>query len=196
MHLIVGLGNPEPIYDKTRHNLGFIVVKAFGAKLTASWTKQKHFFSEMATIHLAEKKVLLALPLTYMNQSGKAVKSIVDYFNVGLESVLIVCDDADLPFGRLRLRDKGGSGGHNGLKSIEEQLNSSTYSRLRLGIGRMAQGLVDHVLGKFTSEEEKALPLVVEEAKVVIELFITQGFQKATARASNFHIGEKENVES
>jgi PTH1 family peptidyl-tRNA hydrolase len=196
-HLIVGLGNPEPAYEKTRHNLGFAVVKALAIKHGLRFRKEESLMGELARGNISSEKIFLLLPTTYMNRSGEAVRRTADDYNVSYEKILIVCDDAALPFGRLRLRAKGSSGGHNGLKNIEECLKTDLYPRLKIGIGHPDSDMADYVLGRFSPEEEKNLPRVIETSVEVLELYIAQEFEKATALASNFHLGtgEEGNVE-
>ena len=157
MLLIVGLGNPGKAYENTRHNMGWRIVKKMAEKKPPEGVKVKFL-----------------LPSTYMNSSGEEVKVNMDDFKLGLKDLLIVCDDVALPFGKLRLRDKGSSGGHNGLKSIEEHLSSQIYSRLKVGVDAPVEGidLADYVLSRFTPEETAALPEIEERAIVTIEEWI------------------------
>ncbi len=179
-YLIVGLGNPGKAYEETRHNVGFLVLKAFAQKKGLTFRQATGFAAELAQGAVDGKKSVLLLPLTYMNSSGEAVRVCQQYFDIAHENLLVVCDDIALPFGRLRFRAKGSSGGHNGLKSIEQHLNTSDWPRLRVGIGeKMGEVLTEHVLGKFTSEEMKSLPQVVERAAEAVEMWLTSGIDTA-----------------
>jgi peptidyl-tRNA hydrolase, PTH1 family len=163
--LIVGLGNPGAAYEETRHNIGFRVVKALADKYRLSFRAVSQLEGEVAKGIVQEKKTLLFLPMTYMNESGHAVKRCLDYFKVPLEALLVISDEIYLPFGNMRLRKEGSSGGHKGLKSIEAHLGLQSYARLRIGISDRKEGeLEDYVLGRFTSEEREKLPEIVEKA--------------------------------
>ncbi len=192
--LVAGLGNPGSAYDETRHNIGFHVVKAFAKKHELSFRHAANFIGDIAQGQLFQKKVYLLMPLTYMNSSGEAVRLCKEYFDITLSNLLIICDDIALPFGKLRFRAKGSSGGHNGLESIAEHLGTREYPRLRVGIGRDGeQELADYVLGKFTAEEKKALPEVAERALAAIEMWLSSGIESAM-RA--FNVEKKETGES
>ncbi len=164
IRLVVGLGNPGERFEKTRHNIGFMVVREL-ANLEGVTLKEENKFLGWT----AKGKGRLLLPITFMNESGLAVRKMSDYYQIAPEEVLVVVDDAELSFGTLRLRAQGSSGGHNGLKSIERSLATANYPRLRVGIGRDgSKGLIGHVLGQFTAEEEQELYAVVERAARVV----------------------------
>lgn len=163
--LIVGLGNPGAAYEETRHNIGFRVIRALADKYKLSFRSASQLEGEVAKGIVQEKKALLFLPMTYMNESGHAVKRCLDYFKVPLGALLVVSDEIYLPLGTMRLRKEGSSGGHNGLKSIEAHLGSQNYARLRIGISDRQEGeLADYVLGRFSPEEREKLPEIVEKA--------------------------------
>jgi len=174
-YLIVGLGNPGKAYDDTRHNIGFRIVKALAAKYGISFRPSLiRSKGSVGEGKIRDKSVLLLLPLTYMNESGLAVRKSVDYYKFPIDHVIAVADEVDLSFGTIRLRPKGSSGGHKGLKSIEAHLGTQEYARLRVGVGGREEGyLVDHVLGKFTSEEQSVLPEVVDRAVEALELWLS-----------------------
>jgi PTH1 family peptidyl-tRNA hydrolase len=173
-YLIVGLGNPGSRYEGTRHNMGFSTVKALAKKWAFSFAPALvQAKGTLATGKALEKTFFLLLPLTYMNESGLAVKRCLDFYQIPLPQCLIVADDVHLPFGELRLRKKGSSGGHNGLKSVAAHLGTEEYNRLRIGIGRQGEmPLADYVLDRFTEEENQQLPQVLERAVETIEKFI------------------------
>jgi peptidyl-tRNA hydrolase, PTH1 family len=171
LYLIVGLGNPGRAYMQTRHNAGFAVVDRLGAGWGASWQLNRDFKSRVARVTTQGRRILLAQPQTYMNLSGQAVAGLVTYYRVGLDRLLVILDDADLPVGGLRLRPRGSSGGHHGLESIEAHLGTRDFARLRVGIGGRGDGpreITGHVLGRFTAEEaewmERVFGRAVEQA--------------------------------
>ncbi len=187
--LITGLGNPGSEYDETRHNIGFRALRAFAAKQGFVFRRALNGMGELAQGNIGETKVVLLLPMTYMNTSGNATRLFSDYFKLAPDKLLVVCDDIYLPFGKMRLREKGSAGGHNGLKSIESHLGTLEYSRLRLGIGEEFDGdLAEHVLSKFTEEEQKKLPEFLEGAVETIYHWITEGATKAVRYASTFKL--------
>jgi len=177
--LVVGLGNPGNEYAKTRHNLGYRVVQAFAKELGWPFAREPKLKGKIAMGFWEESPLILFLPTTYMNLSGIAVRKVVDTYKVAFQeeaSLLVVVDDFALKFGELRLRPKGSSGGHNGLKSIQESFQSDNYARLRLGIapeeGSESIFLERYVLEPFTSEEESQLPLFIEKGVSVIKAFL------------------------
>lgn len=185
-YLIVGLGNPGKTYDDTRHNIGFKIVKALAEKhqitFRPSLIRMKGSVGEGT---IKEKKAHLLLPLTFMNESGASVRKGVDYFEIPLDHLIVVADDVDLPFGSLRLRGKGSSGGHKGLKSVEAHLGTQEYTRLKVGVGGREKGdLADHVLEKFTKEEQSALPEIIDRAVMALELWIAEGAPPAMHEAN------------
>src|SRR5918994_1533096 len=161
--IVVGLGNPGREYAATRHNLGFMVVDELARRLAVS-ERRNRFRSDLVEVFDEGKKIVLLKPQTYMNLSGAAVREAVNWYKTPLDDVLVVVDDIDLPFGSLRLRARGGSGGHNGLKSIIAELGIDTFSRMRIGIGRGPGHATRQVLSRFTSDEERVLPSVLEQA--------------------------------
>jgi peptidyl-tRNA hydrolase, PTH1 family len=183
--LIIGLGNPGARYDGTRHNVGFAFVDYALPKLastTVSWKTEKRWQTEIAHINIKTNKVIALKPLTFMNLSGQAVSAVTQYYDVPPAHVLVVVDDINLPFGRMRYRPGGSAGGHNGLKSIQQSLATADYPRLRIGVGvqRTQQALTDHVLGKFATEEQALLPKVFEQACTVVDQWI--GFTQSLAQ--------------
>src|SRR5215208_8170173 len=161
--IIVGLGNPGREYAATRHNLGFMVVDEFARRHAVS-ERRNRFRSDVVEVFDEGEKIVLLKPRTYMNLSGSAVREAVSWYKTSLDDLLVVVDDIDLPFTSIRLRARGGSGGHNGLKSIIADLGSDSFPRLRIGIGRGPGHATRQVLSRFTSEEERVLPSVLEAA--------------------------------
>lgn len=175
MKLVVGLGNPGKEYARTRHNLGYMAVTRLLVRCGLQWKKQSKFEGWTArgwtTDPSGERsEIHLLLPATYMNLSGRAVRRYMDWFKIGIKDLIVVCDDIAIPFGELRVRPKGSSGGHNGLKDITSCLGSSEYMRLRIGIGDREHGeLSDHVLSRFTLEEEEKLDALLDEVAELLE---------------------------
>jgi peptidyl-tRNA hydrolase, PTH1 family len=161
--IVVGLGNPGREYAATRHNLGFMVVDDV-ARRHAGSERRNRFRSDLVEVFAKGEKIVLLKPRTYMNLSGSAVREAVNWYKTSLDDLLVVVDDIDLPFGSIRLRAKGGSGGHNGLKSIIAELGTDEFARMRIGIGRGPGHATRQVLSRFTSEEERVLPSVIEAA--------------------------------
>jgi PTH1 family peptidyl-tRNA hydrolase len=176
--VIVGLGNPGKKYEHTRHNIGFMVVKALAKKLQWKLKEETHFSAYVCKGQVDDAQVHLLLPTTYMNLSGLAVRRYLDYYQLGVEYVIVVSDDIALPFGELRLRSMGSSGGHNGLKSIEAHLATRHYVRLRMGVGTPndkkisdEETLADYVLGTFSADEtDKLVPFVERGVHVLWQL--------------------------
>ena len=164
--LIVGLGNPGPQYELTRHNLGFLVADSIVDAQKVSFKKCSFTNGLLARFFVDEDQVFVLKPVTYMNRSGGAVKNFVDQHGIQFSDILIVCDDLNLGFGQLRLRPSGSAGGHNGLKSIIACLQSQDFSRLRMGIQHPGSSdqVVDYVLGDFDRQEQKQLGDFVEQA--------------------------------
>ncbi len=179
-YLIVGLGNPGREYQSTRHNIGFEIVKEFAEQKKISFQKEKVFKGELAKYKESIGVIFVFKPLVYMNLSGEAVRKCIDFYQIALENILIVSDDFALPFGELRLRGQGSSGGHNGLKSIEEVLGTQNYCRLRCGIGEPEEAAAkQYVLEEFTIEERKTLPEFIARAVLAIEEWLSLGVDKA-----------------
>ncbi|MDX1666734.1 MAG: aminoacyl-tRNA hydrolase [Saprospiraceae bacterium] len=176
-YLIAGLGNMEPEYEDTRHNIGFKVVDHLAEEFECSFSHET--MGDIAEFRHRSRTFVLLKPSTYMNNSGKAVRYWLQKKKIDHKRLLVVVDDINLPFGKQRLRPKGSHGGHNGLKSIDQMLGRSDYARLRIGIGSdFPRGRqVDYVLGKWTKEEKKKLPEIVSYAAETIKSFGTIGLQ-------------------
>ena len=173
--LIVGLGNPGKRYEKTRHNLGFMVVRAFAEKEGWSFKKRRDLNGEVAEGRKHETKVILLRPLTYMNGSSRALLKAISFYKVSIENLLVISDDVFLNFGVLRYREKGSCGGHNGLKDIEIHLKTQKYQRLRIGIGHEeGEFLSSYVLSPFQDEEQKYLPRIIEDSIQFLEKWLSK----------------------
>jgi peptidyl-tRNA hydrolase, PTH1 family len=181
MKLIVGLGNPGREYRDTRHNVGFMVVDEIVRRHGLNWAMAP---SQVPDAFVVKKfgadPLLLAKPLTYMNRSGDAVAALSRYYDIAPADMLVVVDEVDLPFGRLRARARGSGGTHNGLRSLVERLGSTEFPRLRLGVGRgdERRDLADHVLSKFERDEQEALEGFIARAADAAEMFAVDGIGK------------------
>ncbi|MEI8011287.1 MAG: aminoacyl-tRNA hydrolase [Candidatus Omnitrophota bacterium] len=175
--LIIGLGNPGREYEKTRHNFGFMAVQHFAESAGVAFKKCRYAQAATAEISQGEDNIILALPQTYMNNSGLAVRDIARYDNIALENILVLCDDLRIDFGRLKLKLGGSDGGHNGLKSITAHLASDAYARLKLGIGvppLLSPGAqTDFVLGRFNPAEMKDIDGILESALDCCRLWLS-----------------------
>ncbi|MBR90211.1 MAG: aminoacyl-tRNA hydrolase [Verrucomicrobiales bacterium] len=181
-HLIVGLGNPGDRYTGTRHNAGFMVLDRLAARWRADWTDEKKFKARLARAEVGGRRVLLCQPQTYMNLSGESVGPLAGFYKIGLDQLLVVVDDVNLPLGELRLRPRGGSGGHHGLESIELHLAGNGFARQRVGIGKPAHGggeLSSHVLGAFDGDEASVVGKALDRSADQAECWLCRGVQKA-----------------
>lgn len=184
-YLVAGLGNPGAEYARTRHNAGFMAVERLAGKYSGVWKTESKFQARITRIEVGGRKVLLCEPQTYMNASGEAVARLATYYKVALDRILVQVDDADLPFGEIRLRPEGSSGGHHGLDSIEQQLGSRQFARQRIGIGRTERQLREitgHVLGSFGATEAELLEKVLERSARQVECYLSEGLQKAMSQ--------------
>lgn len=182
LHLIVGLGNPGAKYVRTRHNVGFQLVEQLAQRWHGAWTTEKKFQAKVAQAERDERRVLLAQPQTFMNASGESVGAMVTWFRTPLARLLVAVDDADLPLGQIRLRSRGSSGGHHGLESIEKHVGSQEFARLRIGIGRTADGkreITDYVLAPFSAAESELVGRVLTAASGQVECWLDAGIEKA-----------------
>ena len=178
-YLIAGLGNIGPEYELTRHNIGFLALDQLAAKSNSKFTIERlAYFTE---VKYKGRTLCLIKPTTFMNLSGKAINYWLRELKIPIENLLAVTDDLALPFGKLRMRPKGSNGGHNGLGNIQETLTTDIYARLRVGVGSdFAKGKqVDFVLSKFSAEEMKDLPLLLDRCCNAVESFCTIGVDKA-----------------
>ncbi|MDW0114684.1 aminoacyl-tRNA hydrolase [Sporosarcina saromensis] len=165
MKMIIGLGNPGKQYEMTRHNVGFHVIDELAKQMDAP-AMQLKFNGAYTIIHRPEGKVLLVKPLTYMNLSGECVAPLMDYYDIHPDEIVVIYDDLDLAPGKLRLRQKGSAGGHNGMKSLIAHLGTDTFNRIRIGVGRPTGGMKvsDYVLSSFSKEEQPLLDEMVKKS--------------------------------
>ena len=170
----MGLGNPGREYEDTRHNVGFSVVEQIARRHRVDFKNSSKWKARTARIADVGDGLLLAAPVTFMNLSGWAVREIAAFHKLEPADVLVVVDDADLPLGRLRIRQSGSAGGHNGLKSIIQDLGTMEFPRLRIGVGRQPGQLRNHVLGRFAADEKVEIDAAVSRAAEAAELFGTE----------------------
>ena len=182
--LLVGLGNPGDKYENTRHNAGYMVVDEIGNRQRIPIQKLK-YKALTNTTELGGQKVLVMKPVTYMNLSGEAVRQAADFYKVPAERILVISDDTALAVGKLRIRKGGSAGGHNGLKSIIQQLGTDQFPRLRVGVGEKPHpdyDLADWVLGHFTGQDKKDMDAAVAKAADAVEYLLSQGLDRAMNR--------------
>lgn len=178
--LVVGLGNPGKQYEKTRHNIGFEIVDLLAKKHGFVFKEKAKFQGLLAEGVIEDVPVTILKPLTFMNLSGQSVMMVAKYLQLLPSKILIVADDIDLPFAQLKLKINSGAGTHNGLKSVEHALQSNRYARLKVGVGSEFKGdLADFVLSKFSHEEEKILPEILDKAVQTVEIWLDRGITRA-----------------
>ena len=181
MFIIVGLGNPTPEYEGTRHNVGFEVIDALARKYNIDVDTKKHR-AYIGKGMIEGQKVILAKPQTYMNLSGESIREFINYYKMDPETELIVIyDDIDLEPGQIRIRKKGSAGGHNGMKSIISQIGTQNFYRIKVGVGAKPAGwdLADYVLGRFSTKEREEVDRAIEEAADAVEVILTEGIDAA-----------------
>lgn len=175
MKIVVGLGNPGPNYRSTRHNVGFMVVEELARRFKVEKEKSK-FDAIIGETKIGNETVLLVKPLTFMNLSGNAVQPLIRWYKLPLQDLLVIYDDLDLPVGELRIRAQGGHGGHKGMTSIMERLNTREIARMRIGIGRPENpDTINWVLGKFSSAERPLIDDAVNKTAEAVECWVING---------------------
>lgn len=180
MYLIVGLGNPEPEYSKTRHNMGFDVINKIAKKYEIELTRTK-FNGLYGSGEIMGEKVILLKPQTFMNLSGQSIKLFMDFYKIPLENVLVIYDDMDVEIGSIKLRKKGGPGTHNGAKSVVHELASEDFPRIRIGIGKPVDeyDAIDYVIGRLDDEKYTKLEDGINKAANAVEEFLKNGIDMA-----------------
>jgi len=181
--IIVGLGNPGRKYAGTRHNIGFEVVRVL-AERNAGERWRSRFEAETTEIQVRGERLLLVAPQTFMNLSGRSVRSVVDFFKTPLADLLIICDDLNLDCGRLRIRASGSAGGQKGIQNIIDQLGTPEFPRLRIGIGRPDGGVstVNYVLQTFAKQERPMMDQAVDRAELAVETWVSEGIEVAMTK--------------
>tara|TARA_Y100001968_G_scaffold194579_1_gene178480 strand:- start:1601 stop:2218 length:618 start_codon:yes stop_codon:yes gene_type:complete len=193
LKLIVGLGNPGIKYHQTRHNVGFMVLEEIARLHNSNFKENKKIFGKTCQIRTSLNQRRLLMPTTYMNESGKSVRAAKDWFGIEPNQLLVIVDDMDLPLGKLRVRSKGSSGGHNGLRSVISHLGTSEFARLKIGIGAPSKinnerktKTISHVLGKFSTQEFVLLKYLIQEIISGIELIKSNDWEKAITRLNSY----------
>jgi len=179
--LVVGLGNPGPNYAKTRHNLGFMVADLLAERIGSGFKVHKKSGAEVTTGRLGGRAVVLAKPRVYMNESGRQVGPLAKFYSVSPADVVVLHDELDIDFGRIRLKLGGGEGGHNGLRSVASAVGTKDFQRVRIGVGR-PPGRKDpaaYVLENFSAVERPEVPIICEQAADAVELLLAQGLEPA-----------------
>ena len=182
MRLIVGLGNPGREYEKTRHNIGFMCIDKIASHFNVDFNMNK-FNGLYTTFNYNGDKVILLKPQKYMNLSGEVVRDFVNFYKIDINDILIICDDLDTNVGTYRLRYKGSSGGHNGLKNVELHLNSKVYKRIKIGISNNKNmDTKDYVLGKFTNDEMELLNPIINKMPNIVEDYLNLSFDRVMSK--------------
>ncbi len=181
MYLIVGLGNPGREYADTRHNAGYMALDILAERFNID-IRRHNFRSVFGEGRIGSEKVVLAKPETFMNNSGFAVRDLMNWYKADHEHLIVVYDDADIPVGTIRMREKGSAGSHNGMKSIVYQLGFDDFPRVRIGIGGAEHGMIGHVLGAFSEEERPGIEGALSDAASAIELIVKGHMQDAQAK--------------
>lgn len=181
MYLIAGLGNPGIKYQFTRHNAGFLTVDYLCDELNITCDRIG-FFSKTASVNYKGEKLIFAKPQTYMNDSGRSIRALMDYYRIEADKLIVIYDDVDIEVGKMRIRKKGSSGHHNGMKSIIEHIGTENFVRIRMGIGRPEHDMVNHVLGIMSDEELQTIPFE-KGAKAVLTI-VEQGVETAQAECN------------
>ncbi|WP_066889700.1 aminoacyl-tRNA hydrolase [Clostridium nigeriense] len=191
MFLIVGLGNPGKEYAGTRHNIGFEAIDYMSKKynIDVNRTKFKGVFGEG---FINNKKVVLLKPSTYMNLSGESIREAINFYKLESEEVLVIYDDVSLEVGKIRIREKGSAGGHNGIKSIISNMSTDIFPRIKIGVGQPKGDLVSHVLGRFSQEEIQDLNEVIEASSQAVEIIIKDGTKEAMNKLNGFKLSKNE----
>lgn len=189
VRLVVGLGNPGNTYKNTRHNVGFMVVDQIAEDLSIALVKQK-FDTVFGRGSIDGVSVVLAKPMAFMNRSGPQVQKIARYYRILSEDMLVVHDDIDLAFGRIKIKEKGGDGGHKGVRSIIDAFGGGDFVRLRIGVGRPEASIsaADYVLGKFSLKEEKVLHRIITEARDAVGTILCKGAKEGMNRFNDKRI--------
>jgi PTH1 family peptidyl-tRNA hydrolase len=193
LRLLVGLGNPGARYAATRHNVGFMVLEQMASTAGVDFREQGRLHGRLCEVGNGDQRLRLLMPSTFMNDSGRSVRAVLDWYRLDPTQMLVIVDDMDLPLGRLRLRAEGSAGGHNGLRSLIQHLGSQSFARLRIGIGAPAETpaerrarTVSHVLGRFAPAEQPVLQLVLGEVVAGVDLIRRLGIERAGNRLNAF----------
>ncbi|QCX33744.1 aminoacyl-tRNA hydrolase [Caloramator sp. E03] len=190
MYIVAGLGNPGKEYENTRHNIGFMVLDFLAKKLDFNISKIK-FKGLTGECVIENEKIIFLKPSTYMNLSGDSIREAVDFYKIPLSNLIVVYDDVDIMFGKIRIRPSGSDAGHNGMKSIIYQLNSNEFPRIRVGIGAANKNMISHVLGSFSENEREILQDIIQVAGDAIIDIIKNGIQYSMNKYNSLIVGKE-----
>jgi peptidyl-tRNA hydrolase, PTH1 family len=191
MFLIVGLGNPGKEYEGTRHNIGFEAIDYISNKYNIDINRIK-FKGVYGEGFINNNKVILLKPTTYMNLSGESIREVMNFYKLKDDEVIVIYDDISLEIGKLRIREKGSAGGHNGIKSIIANIGGDVFPRIKIGVGQPNGDLVSHVLGRFSKEESEVLMEVIEASLIGVEGIIKDGTKEAMNKLNGFKASKKQ----
>lgn len=189
MFLIVGLGNPGKEYKNTRHNIGFDAIDVMADKYNIEVNRIK-FKGVCGEGYIGSDKIMLLKPSTYMNLSGESVREVMDFYKLSKDDVLVIYDDISLEVGRLRIREKGSAGGHNGIKSIISHMGTDEFSRIKIGVGQPKGDLVNYVLGNFSKEDRKYLDEVLNVVVSAAEVIVNDDTKEAMNKFNGFNVNK------
>lgn len=190
MYLVVGLGNPGKEYEGTRHNIGFEAIDYLSDKYNIELNREK-FKGVFGEGFIKGKKVILLKPTTYMNLSGESIREVVNFYKISNEEIIVIYDDISLEVGRIRIREKGSHGGHNGIKSIIANLGTDVFPRVKIGVGAPKGNLVSHVLGKFSDEEVEILRESIKASSDATSIIISNNTKEAMNKLNGFNAGKE-----
>jgi len=184
--LIAGLGNPGPKYDNTRHNIGFKVIEHLTDDLNAISAKNK-MNARIFEARFESQKILLIQPLSFMNRSGSVLYEVARYFHIDISQIILIHDDVDIELGIIKIKQKGGHGGHNGIRSVIDSFGDNTFTRIRIGVGRPlnSDNMVNHVLGRFQTDEQKQVQAIIQTASRSIKTILLKGISQAMNQFNN-----------
>lgn len=185
--MIVGLGNPGSKYEKTKHNIGFMVLDNIVKNLDVTFTDDKNFKAQIGSTFINHEKVYFVKPTTFMNNSGIAVKALLTYYNIDITDLIVIYDDLDMEVSKLRLRSKGSAGGHNGIKSIIAHIGTQEFNRIKVGIGRPLKGMtvINHVMGQFNTEDNIAISLTLDRVVNAVKFYLQENDFEKTMQKFN-----------
>lgn len=185
--MIVGLGNPGSKYQQTKHNVGFIAVDRLVKDLDISFTEDKTFKALVGSTFINQEKIYFVKPTTFMNNSGLAVRALLTYYNISTKDLMVIYDDLDMAVGKIRLRQKGSAGGHNGIKSIIAHIGTQEFDRVKIGIGRPSHGMsvINHVLGKFDTDDMITINVALDKVDKAINYYLQEKSIEKTMQQFN-----------
>ncbi|KPJ22341.1 aminoacyl-tRNA hydrolase [Streptococcus phocae] len=185
--MIVGLGNPGSKYDKTKHNIGFMAVDRIVKDLDVSFTEEKNFKALVGSTFINQEKIYFVKPITFMNNSGIAVKALLTYYNISIADLLVIYDDLDIEVGKIRFRQKGSAGGHNGIKSLIAHIGTQEFDRIKIGIGRPKDGMtvINHVLGDFSKDDAITMSLTLDKVVNAVNYYLQENNFEKTMQKFN-----------